>query len=59
MTEMPQNDDVLLAWATEKIAEAQRAGVYGTVTVCLEAGKITRAKTEMQHKPFTDPKKSD
>lgn len=45
----------LLRWAAAKIEEAQEAGVYGTVTIFLEAGTIVRAKTEMQDKP---PEKS-
>lgn len=46
-----QQQKELLAWAASKIEEAQREGVFGTVTIFLEGGKVVRSKTEKQDKP--------
>lgn len=41
----------LLNWASNKISEAQQNCTYGTVTIFLEAGVITRVETKIQSKP--------
>lgn len=43
--------DDALRWAVSLIEEAIAKGSYGQVTVVLEAGKVVRAKVEVQQRP--------
>ena len=45
------NNKELLAWAMSQVAAAQSGEVYGTVTIYLEKGTITRTETKKQEKP--------
>lgn len=51
-------DQELLAWAASKINQAQHDKIYGTVTVYVEAGVITRSETKMTDKPMFDKSKN-
>jgi hypothetical protein len=53
MSEQPKpvNDRELLAWASSKLQEAQRSGIFGTVTFHLEGGKVVRSETNIKDKP--------
>jgi len=48
---MANNSQQLLAWAAQIIQEAQGAGMYGEVTVRLEAGKIVHVDKRESYKP--------
>lgn len=51
---MPTRNDDLLEWAMKFIAREQASGIYGSVTVYLEKGVITRVervRTELPHRP--------
>lgn len=50
-TDIKTSDKDLLAWAAIKLQEAQKAGIFGTVTFHVEGGKIIRSETNIKDKP--------
>lgn len=48
---MSDNSQQLLAWASQIIQQAQGSGMYGEVTVRLEAGKIVHVDKRESYKP--------
>lgn len=53
-----KSDDELLAWAAAILAQRQREGMYGVVSMHLEAGRIVRVRTEINElPPVTNPPK--
>lgn len=51
-----RTDAELLYWAAELLKREQDAKTFGSITISLEGGRITRVKTERQETPaFTTP----
>lgn len=51
MKPAPRSDAELLAWAASIIQKEQCDKSYGTVTIHLEGGIVTRAKVERSEQP--------
>ena len=51
----PRSPEELLAWAANIIRREQENGTYGTITIHLEDGKMTRVSTQKNELPtFTN-----
>lgn len=53
-----KSDRELLAWAGDIVAQRQKEGIYGTVSIIMEAGRIIRVQTlTTELPPVTNPPK--